>query len=60
MDRGSGHGEMKERENSTKLGSRNDFQLSEMLIFEIIKCEVWLCVLHFFSSVTGSESPKMF
>lgn len=35
---------VKERENSMKLGSRNDFQLSEMLLFEIIKCEVWLFV----------------
>lgn len=35
---------MKERENSVKLGSRNDFQLSEMLLFKIIKCEVWLFV----------------
>lgn len=45
---------------SMKLGSRNDFQINEMLFFKIIRFKYGNLCLHFFISVTGSESPKMF
>lgn len=42
--------------NSMKLGSRNDFQISEMPLFEIIMCEVWLFVPCFFLFSDGKFS----
>lgn len=51
---------MVEGGNFVNLGSRNDSQICEMLHFRDTMCEVWLFVPSLFSSVIGSESPKLF